>query len=257
MPAPVQRSLSSYYLGRRPYGAVHDVMTALVLLRQKQEIGDTLLLLEHEAVITLGRGGKQENVVAEAERLLDLGVRVETSGRGGDVTLHAPGQLVAYPVFDLAPDRQDVRRYVNDLTRIMNALVAPYGVRGGTMAGKIGLWVDAAAAGDWPGEESALDPRKIGAIGVRISRWVTSHGFALNLTTNLDLFRLIVPCGISAFGVTSLEALTGERLDVRGAALRAAQLFAQHFERSAEPLRDLASFSEKELEQVLVASVGS
>ena len=231
-------------------------MSALVVARQKQEVGDTLLLLEHEAVITLGRGGKAENVLASAQQLEDLGVSVQTSGRGGDVTLHAPGQLVAYPIFDLAPHRQDVRRYVSDLTRIMNALIEPYGAQGGTMAGKIGLWVDAANRREWPGEVQALDPRKIGAIGVRISRWVTSHGFALNLTPNLDLFRLIVPCGISTLGVTSLEALTGQQLEVRSAAEQAAMLFAEHFQQAAGPLRDVSSFSEKELERAFLPSIG-
>ena len=244
---PLVRPLSSYYLGRRGYGPVHDAMTALVTARQRGEVGDTLLLLEHEPVITLGRGGKPENILASESQLRALGVQVISSGRGGDVTLHAPGQLVAYPIFDLAPHRQDVRRYVNDLTRIMNELVQPFGVQGGTVAGKIGLWVDAAAAASWPGEESALVPRKIGAIGVRISRWVTSHGFALNLTTDLNLFRLIIPCGISSFGVTSLEELSGECLDVRQAAEGAAALFAEHFQQAGGPLRDLSALSDGDL----------
>jgi lipoyl(octanoyl) transferase len=249
---PGERPLSSYYLGRRPYAAVHGLMQELVLARQRGLVPDTVLLLEHEAVITLGRGGKREHVLAASGSLEELGIQVEVSGRGGDVTLHAPGQLVAYPIFDLAPDRQDVRRYVRDLTSVMNALLAPYDVCGGTVSGLIGLWVDAERAEDWPGEAEAKVPQKIGAIGVRISRWVTSHGFALNLTTDLDLFRLIVPCGISTRGVTSLERLTGQRLDVRSAAEQAAGLFCRHFDHVDASFRDVSALDEGELQGLVL-----
>jgi len=247
------RSLSSYYLGRRPYPVVHELMQSLVLARQRKEVPDTLLLLEHEPVITLGRGAKLEHVVAGTARLADLGVSVESSGRGGDVTLHAPGQLVAYPIFDLAPDRQDVRRYVGDLTAVMNGLLAPFGIQGGTMAGKIGLWVDTAQPQSWPGESSATDPRKVGAIGVRISRWVTSHGFALNLATDLDLFGLIVPCGISTHGVTSLERLSGQRFEPRFAAESAVSRFAAQFGQKPDLMRDLTELDASELRSVVLA----
>jgi len=223
-------------------------MAALVSARQRQEIDDTLLLLEHEAVITLGSGGKKEHVLAAAERLDALGVSVATSGRGGDVTLHAPGQLVAYPIIDLGPDRRDVRRYVGDLTRVMNALLEPYGVQGGTMSGMIGLWVDAEEPHRWAGEAGARAPCKVGAIGVRISRWVTSHGFALNLTTDLSLFQLIVPCGISTHGVTSLERLSGRQLSTKAAAERAAGLFDATFERDSAGFIDISSTPTAELE---------
>jgi lipoyl(octanoyl) transferase len=232
-------------------------MQDLVVARQRGQIEDTVLFLEHEAVITFGRGGKRENLLASAAQLADLGVGVETTGRGGDVTLHAPGQLIAYPVLDLAPDRQDVRRYVGDLTRIMNGLLAHCGVQGGTLAGMIGLWVDAEWPESWPGEGAAALPRKIGAIGVRISRWVTSHGFALNLTTDLDLFRLIVPCGIGSLGVTSLERLAGKRLEVRAAAEQAAGLFSSTFERAVQPLLDVSALDEGELERALLESDAS
>lgn len=245
------RALSCYFLGRRPYGLVHRLMQELVVARQHGQLEDTVLFLEHEAVITFGRGGKREHLLASTEQLAELGVEVETTGRGGDVTLHAPGQLVAYPILDLSPDRQDVRRYVGDLTRVMNGLLEPYGVQGGTLAGMIGLWIDAAEPAYFRGEGRLVDPRKIGAIGVRISRWVTSHGFALNLTTDLDLFRLIVPCGISTLGVTSLEQLTGTRLEMSAAAERAAALFYKHFERVGEGLRDLSTLDEGALGGVL------
>jgi lipoyl(octanoyl) transferase len=149
------------------------------------------------------------------------------TGRGGDVTLHAPGQLVCYPILDLAPDRCDVRRYVADLRETMRRLAADFGVAGGAAEGLIGLWVDAARPGQWQDAEHAGKLAKLGAIGVRISRWVTMHGFALNLTTDLSLYDLIVPCGISAHGVTSIEALTGHAPSVRDLAPRAFELLAE------------------------------
>src|SRR5690606_22587005 len=127
---------------------------------------------------------------------------------GGDVTLHAPGQLVAYPIVSLAAHGpKDVRRYVNNLTSCMQQLVAQFGIDAGKMPDMIGLWADQANLSQWSGKERAVAPVKLGAIGVRISRWVTMHGFALNLTTDLSLFQLIVPCGISSHPVSSVEAL--------------------------------------------------
>jgi lipoyl(octanoyl) transferase len=148
------------------------------------------------------------------------------------VTLHAPGQLVAYPVFDLNPDRRDVRKYVQGLTRVMQGLIAPHGLDGGTVSNLIGLWVDQESPRSYPGEERAQNLAKIGAIGVRISRWVTSHGFALNLSTDLSLFRLIVPCGIREHGVTSLQQMTGSTLVTRSAAEDSLPLFCEEFGRS-------------------------
>jgi lipoyl(octanoyl) transferase len=142
-------------------------------------------------------------------------------GRGGDVTLHLPGQLVCYPIVDLAPDRRDVRRYVGDLTEAMRRVASDFDVDGGVVDRFIGLWVDRADPRRWPGVEAARDPAKLGAIGVRISRWVTMHGYALNLAPDLGLYRVIVPCGIHEFGVTSIEAVTGRAPDVRSTAERA------------------------------------
>ncbi|HMR80689.1 MAG TPA: lipoyl(octanoyl) transferase LipB, partial [Polyangiaceae bacterium] len=180
---PLRRELTGLWLGRRPYTPVHELMQTLQLARQQGRIGDTVLFLEHEPVITLGRGAQAENVLLPEAALSKLGVQVVATGRGGDVTLHAPGQLVCYPIVDLSPDRRDVRRYVGDLRETMRKLAADYDVSGGEVPDQIGLWVDAACPEQWPGADNAKRPVKLGAIGVRISRWVTMHGFAFNCRT--------------------------------------------------------------------------
>jgi lipoyl(octanoyl) transferase len=179
-------------LGRVPYAEALELQAALVLARQKGEIPDTLLLLEHEPVFTQGRAGRKENLREPEEALRARGFELFETGRGGDVTYHGPGQVVGYPILDLSPDRRDVHRYVRDLEEVMIRALRDYGLEGRRIAGLTGAWV---------GEE------KIGAIGVRIARWVTSHGFALNVSTDLEPFGLIVPCGIQERGVTSLERL--------------------------------------------------
>jgi lipoyl(octanoyl) transferase len=171
----------------------------LVEDRKNGRIPDQLLLLEHPPVITLGVKVRNSlaNVLETPEKLAAKGVGLFEAGRGGDVTYHGPGQLVGYPVFDLKPDRCDVHRYVRDLEEVLIRAVAVFGVEATRIPGLTGIWV---------GNE------KLAAIGVRISRWVTSHGFALNVNTNLANFGLIVPCGIADKGVTSLERLLGRRL---------------------------------------------
>lgn len=189
------RPLSVRRLGRIRYAAALELQEELVRQRQAGEIEDTLLLLEHEPVFTLGRNARAANVLFPAEQLRERGFDVHDVGRGGDVTYHGPGQVVGYPILDLSPDRRDVHRYVRDLEEVMIRTCAAYGVMAGRIAGLTGCWV---------GEN------KIGAIGVRISRWVTSHGFAFNVTPEaLAPFRLIVPCGIRDKGITTLEKEAG------------------------------------------------
>jgi lipoyl(octanoyl) transferase len=203
------RKLAGYFLGRRDYRSVLALQESLHAARSAGSVGDTVLFVEHEPVITLGRGAHAEHLLASAERLRELGVDVVETGRGGDVTLHCPGQLVCYPILDLGPDRKDVRRYVRDLTEVMRRVVQAHGVESGRVEQHIGLWANRDSARAFRGTESERDLVKLGAIGVRISRWVTMHGFALNLSPDMRLFSLIVPCGIKEYGVASLAELVG------------------------------------------------
>ncbi|HUR20219.1 MAG TPA: lipoyl(octanoyl) transferase LipB [Vicinamibacterales bacterium] len=184
-------------LGQIDYQAGLDLQAALVEDRRTGRIGDTLLLLEHPPVITLGvktRHGDR-HIIASEEELARQGVTVHETGRGGDVTYHGPGQLVGYPIFDLKPDRCDVHKYVRDLEEALILALREFAIEGTRVKGLSGVWV---------GQEGGHE-RKIAAIGVRISRWITSHGFALNVATDLRHFQLIVPCGIADRGVTSVE----------------------------------------------------
>ena len=207
-------------LGIVPYAEALAIQRALVEERKAGRVPDLLLLLQHPAVITLGvRGdGGRSNIVATGERLAELGIDVSETGRGGDVTYHGPGQIVGYPIIDLKPDRCDVHVYVRDVEEVMIRVCADYGVSAGRVAGLTGTWIGA---------------EKIGAIGVRISRWVTSHGFAFNVSTNLEHFRLIVPCGISDRGVTSLERATGTTIPLAEVEDAFVRHFCDVFERVA------------------------
>jgi lipoyl(octanoyl) transferase len=183
-------------LGLVPYADGLELQRRLVEERKADRIADTLLLLQHPHVLTIGvkKDGKR-HILASPDRLESLGVGVFETGRGGDVTYHGPGQLVGYPIFDLNPDRRDVHKYVRDLEEVMIRVCADYGLVASRVKGFSGAW---------------LGDEKIGAIGVRISRWITSHGLAFNVETDIDFFNLIVPCGIADKGVTSLAAQLGK-----------------------------------------------
>ena len=188
----------------------------LVEMRQRGDIDDQFLLLEHPPVITLGRGGDAANLLASTDTLNQQRVRFFETTRGGDITYHGPGQLVGYPILHLGEGNRDVRRYVSNIEEVLIRTVAEYGITADRAEGKRGIWV---------GND------KIAAIGVRIARWVTSHGFALNVTTNLDHFRLITPCGLQGTGVTSIEKLTGHRVPLDEVREVAARHFSEIFHR--------------------------
>jgi lipoyl(octanoyl) transferase len=213
------RPLEVRRLGLVGYAEALALQRDLVEERKAERIPDTLLLLEHPPVITLGvkgRDGGRANILATPEKLAELGIEVHDAGRGGDVTYHGPGQIVGYPIIDLKPDRCDVHRYVRDVEDVMIRVCADWDVTAGRIKGLTGAWVEA---------------DKIAAIGVRISRWVTSHGFALNVTTQLDHFRLIVPCGISDRGVTSLERASARPVAMNEVECAVVRRFAEVFER--------------------------
>jgi lipoyl(octanoyl) transferase len=235
------------WIGKRRYAAVHALQERLVAARMEGAIGDTILLLEHDAVVTLGRNAKRENILFTDEQLSQRGVDLHQTGRGGDVTYHAPGQLVCYPILDLAPDRCDVRRYVRALAEAMILVLRDHGVEAGVVDGMIGVWADRGAPGVWGGDAWAAEIAKVGAIGVRLSRWITMHGFALNLTVDLDGFGVIVPCGIRDHGVTSLTELTGKSPSVREAALGIAPHLSRALGIPVGAVQDMESAPDEEL----------
>ncbi len=206
-------------LGTIDYAEAHRLQKELQRKRVGGEIGDIVLLLEHPPVLTMGRSAKGKHVLATPELLEARGVQVHEVGRGGDVTYHGPGQLVAYPIIDLKPDRKDVRKYVASLEETMIRTCADFGLAAGRVEGLNGAWI---------GE------RKVGAVGVRISRWVTMHGLALNVNSELRQFEMIVPCGIQDKGVTSISAELGHTVHVADAFEPIAQHFADLYDADIE-----------------------
>ena len=185
-----------------------------VAARKAGTIPDTLLLLEHPHVYTLGRNARRENVLVSAEFLRSRGAEVFDTDRGGDVTYHGPGQLVGYPIIDLTHHRRDIAWYMRSLEEVFIRAATGYGIEAGRMPSATGVWV---------GND------KLVAMGVHISRWITSHGFAFNLNTDLRYFDWIVPCGLVGKGVTSLARLLGRPVDIGEVASRVAKTFGEVF----------------------------
>jgi len=244
----MHRAFRGIWLGRRPYEPVLALQQRLHESRAGGAVGDTVLFLEHTPVITLGRRADPSHVLIGAEGLRSRGWDFVQTDRGGDVTLHAPGQLVCYPIVDLAPDRCDVRRYVRGLAETMRRVAARHGIAAGEVPGLVGLWVDRGAPARFPEGGEGLDLVKIGAIGVRISRWVTMHGFALNLSLASDVYQVIVPCGITGRGVSSILELTGRDPGTKDEAAAAFTAFGEVFEGRAVDLED---WSDKEIEDLV------
>jgi lipoyl(octanoyl) transferase len=220
MEVDLMRPLEIRRLGLLSYADALELQRELVERRRRGEIPDQLLLLQHPPVITLGVKARNDmaHVLATPERLREMGVELHETGRGGDVTYHGPGQLVGYPILDLKPDRCDVHQYVRDLEEAMIRAAGRFGVEATRIKGLTGIWVGA---------------EKLAAIGVRISRWITSHGFAFNVTTDLSHFNLIVPCGITDRGVTSLRKLIGRDVEMAAVEQAMAEAFWEVFH--AEP----------------------
>ena len=218
-------------LGTVPYAEAIELQRDLVAARQVGSVPDLLLLLDHPHVVTLGVGARRSraNILAPPEVLRRRGVALHEAPRGGDVTYHGPGQLVGYPILNLRPDRCDVHRYVRDLEEVLIRTAGVYGVTATRVAGLTGVWVDR---------------DKLAAIGIRLSRWVASHGFALNVNTDLSYFDLIRPCGIADRGVTSLAVLTGRQLERRAVEDTVAEQFCAVFGRQLSVSRATATRSQ-------------
>jgi lipoyl(octanoyl) transferase len=209
---PVLNKCLNIDLGLIGYAEAYALQKRLEAKRKAGAIEDILLICEHPHVITLGRSGKRENLLASEHVLRQKGVEFHATDRGGDITYHGPGQIVGYPILNLGAIRRDVVWYVRMLEEAMIRATAEFGIAAERVAGKTGIWVRAGNT-----EE------KLAAIGVHISRWVTSHGFAYNISTDLRNFDLIVPCGIADRKATSLEKLLGRRVEEKEVAPRIAK----------------------------------
>jgi lipoyl(octanoyl) transferase len=229
-------------LGRIGYERAYALQQRIVAARKASLVPDVLLLCEHPHVITLGRNGRTEHLLAPEAMLRQMGVEFHATNRGGDVTYHGPGQIVAYPILNLAEIRRDVGWYVRQLEEAMIRTTAEYGITAGRVEGRTGIWVNVS------GPESAVDEEKLGAIGVHISRWVTSHGLAYNVSTDLHYFDLIVPCGIAGKRATSLSKLLGRLVELQDAAARMVRRLGDCFG------REMRTVAIAELEEALVSA---
>lgn len=214
VPSVLRRPARAFWLGRVGYDEAQALQKWCVAARQAGRIPDTLLLLEHPPTYTIGRSGGEEHLLVSEAEIVAAGGSVHRVDRGGDITYHGPGQLVGYPILDLNDHYRDAHRYLRDLEEGLIRLVAEWGLTGGRIEGLSGVW---------------LERDKVAALGVHLARWVTSHGFALNVTTALEDFDRIVPCGIRDHGVTSLERVLGRALPLETVAERAAVHLAEIF----------------------------
>jgi lipoyl(octanoyl) transferase len=227
-------------LGRIPYVRACELQRRLVEARKARAVPDILLLCEHNHVITLGRNGKREHLRASLHVLDQMNVEFLPTDRGGDITYHGPGQIVGYPILDLTEHRRDVRWYAWQLEETMIRATVDFGIAAERLEGMRGVWID-----------GSTGPEKVGALGVHLSRWVTSHGFAFNVSTDLRFFDLIVPCGITDKRATSLEKALGRALDCDEVRPLLAAHFGDIFGRA------MVSISSRQMEEVLLGSDAS
>jgi lipoyl(octanoyl) transferase len=232
-------------LGLIEYGAAWELQRRLVAARKMGCIPDVLVLCEHPHAITLGRSGKLANLRVSEDVLRRMGVSLFETDRGGDITYHGPGQLVGYPILNLGEIRRDVAWYVRGLEEAMIRTTAEFGIAAKRVHGRAGVWVDVPPSGTEAGE--VRNEEKLGALGVHLSRWIVSHGFAYNVCTDLRYFDLIVPCGIAGKRATSLEKLLGRRVEISEAAPRVAAHLGEIFG------LELRAASRDDLEELLRA----
>src|SRR5215469_12021779 len=221
------------------YQPAFDLQRRLVVARKAGTVPDVLLLCEHPHVITLGRNGHQEHLLASQHLLRQMNVEFHSTDRGGDITYHGPGQIVGYPILNLAAIRRDVAWYVRQLEEVMICATADFGIEAHREAGMTGLWVERSI------QDGQSKAEKLAAIGVHLSRWVTSHGFAYNVSTDLRYFDLIVPCGLQGKRAVSLEALLGRIVHRDEVVPRIVKHFASIFE------RQMKTVSRETLEEIL------
>jgi len=235
------KSLRTLALGRTKYAEAWDIQKEFFSLRRDGRIGDVLLLTEHEPVYTLGKGANENHVLANAAELLDRKIDLHRIDRGGDVTYHGPGQLVGYPILDLNDHYLDVHRYLRDLEEVIIRTLGEFHIPAERVDGYTGVWTG--------GE-------KIAAIGVKMQRWITMHGFALNVSTDLTYFDRIIPCGIFHKGVTSMEQAAGASILMEDVAAVVIKNFESVFGAAAssmslDELRSLAALGNPVAEETI------
>lgn len=197
------------------YKEAWDRQKELVEYIQKYRNRNVFVVCQHPSVITIGRAGSAGNVIADEKFLASLGIKVIYNDRGGDATLHNPGQLVGYPIFNLSDYREDLHWFLREVEECIIELISFYGIKGERVKGLTGVWVDG--------------NRKICAIGIHCSRWVTSHGFALNVSNDLNEFNFIIPCGIKDKDVTSISRELGTNIDASQVVFKCIEVFKRHF----------------------------
>lgn len=216
----IPKQLNILNLGLKPYDSALELQHRMVAARRQNKIDDTLILLEHPPVITLGRRGHEGNILVTSEWLAQHGIQVHRVERGGDVTYHGPGQLVGYPIMDLGQHRKDVGWYMHSLEEVLIRALADFGIDAVRLSDNIGVWLD--------------ERTKIAALGARIENWITYHGFALNVAKDTAHFELIVPCGLSNKEVTSMEETLGRPVDMAQVRERVVDHFAAVFDVEAK-----------------------
>jgi len=210
-------------LGRRPYESVWQLQKRLVAARAAGKVDDLLISVEHDPVLTMGRGTDRANLLAAPETLKQRGVGLFEIERGGDITFHGPGQVVLYPIIDLRRRGRDSHKYLRDLESVVIATLAEWGLEAGVKPGLTGIWV-----GDY----------KVGAIGVAVSKWITYHGVAINVNVDLSFFDLINPCGITDYPVGSIAQLLGKGQGMREVERALVRSFAKHFAYNVKQVGD-------------------